>query len=127
MVKIRETEDLLFWMFVVEMIHIGPDGYVPGLYGYDVETDKLRPPYQDLPVPEHGHVLLYPDTGGLYPEGNTVRFFGEGTGIPEAEDWDQAEAEAWDFYWAVLADPYAMISRCRYCFPYGHRYLTIGP
>lgn len=125
MVKIREIDYPYETFLWVEMYHLGPDGYAAGLYGYDPDLGVMLPPWEDLPEPATGHLLFTPQLMPYNPYDDTWRQFDRWRWDEGLGDWVLNEQAAWDFYHEMLGNPYRMISRCRWCFPHGHRYLTI--
>jgi hypothetical protein len=107
------------------MYHIGEEGYAPGLFPYDPILGEMLPPWDPEYMPKSGHLIFIPSITPLSPESNTYRAFDFERNTGEGETPVDNEDSAWGFFYRMLSDPYKMISRCRYCFPHGHRYLTM--
>lgn len=125
MVKIREYDDPYAMMWFVEMYHYGADSYHPGLYPASAETHLFLPPWDPNMVLTEGHALWTPTQMPYSIWSNTYRAFDEFRYDEGLVEWVSNEDAAWSFFYEMLGNPYRMISRCRYCFPAGHRYLTI--
>lgn len=114
MVKIREQDFPMEPAWMVQMMHVGPDSPFPGLFPWDQWEWHIMPPWPPELRPIPGHWLMMPS---LTPEPGplgAIRYF------------DLAcEAQAWAFFYEMLGHPWRMISRCQYCYPGKHRYLTI--
>jgi hypothetical protein len=125
MVKIREVVEMSGPIWYVEMYHLGTDGYKRGLWPYDPVAGEMLPPWPPDFMPSEGHLLFVPSITPLSPETDTYRAFDYWRNTGEGETPALNEDSAWAFFYRMLGAPWTIISRCRYCFPYGHRYLTI--
>ena len=127
MVKIIEVTDPFpmgnWW--VVFSWHIGAEGYDPNIYPCDINTGLLLPPWDPDYVPDHGHLLYTPYRCFWGDQIQTFRRFDEFLWVDGVESEISNEPAAWNFFYEMLGHPYRFISRCRYCFPHGHRYLVI--
>jgi hypothetical protein len=125
MVKIREMKDFFEVGWMVEAYHLGDLTYHPGLYPYDLDLMQMMPPWPPDFMPETGHLIFTPTISIGGPIWDILRRFDFERCTDEGETPVSNLDTAWAFFYRMLGDPYKMVSRCRYCFPHGHRYLTI--